>query len=160
MDSLDSSTWMALGLTLSVAGLAVSALVWKRRGPAAGLRAAAWALLPLAAAMTRTLKVLWEMGELFARYVANLAFNPLMWLGLAVLAVSVVLFVVSGAMRSRGVGTRGRPATGGGSAAGKPGKPGKPGTAALPDRPGRTPAAPVDDDMADIEAILRRHGIT
>jgi hypothetical protein len=152
MDSLDNSTWMALGLTLTVAGLLVSALVWRRRGPAAGLRAAAWALLPLAAGMTRTLKVLWDMGELFVRYVANLAFNPLMWLGLVVLSVSVVLFVVSGMMRSRGVGTRGRPGTAS--------APGKRGASALPARTGRSKAEPVDDDLADVEAILRKHGIT
>jgi hypothetical protein len=154
MDSLDNSTWMALGVTLSVAGLGISAVLWKRRGPAAGLRAAAWALLPLAAAMTRTLKVLWEMGELFVRYVANLVFNPLMWLGLVVLAVSVVLFVVSGMMRSRGVGTTGRPATKDGAGGSTTG------TAALPAGSGRKAPAPVDDDMADIEAILRKHGIT
>jgi hypothetical protein len=153
MDSLDNSTWMALGLTLTLIGLAVSAVVWKRRGPAPGLRAAAWALLPLAAGMTRTLKVLWEMGELFVRYVTNLVFNPLMWLGLLVLSVSVVLFVVSGVMRSRGVGTRGRPgSTGSGTA--------KTGSTALPARSSRSKAEPVDDDLADVEAILRKHGIT
>ncbi len=151
MDGLDNSTWMALGLTLTVAGLGVSALVWRRRGPASGLRAVAIALLPLAAGMTRTLKVLWEMGELFVRYVANLVFNPLMWLGLVVLGVSVVLFVVSGMMRSRGVGTKGRASTG---------PTARPGAAALPAKPGRATAAPVDDDLADVEAILRKHGIT
>ena len=29
----------------------------------------------------------------------------------------------------------------------------------LPAESGRQPAAPVDDDLADIEAILRKHGI-
>ena len=33
--------------------------------------------------------------------------------------------------------------------------------AELPARPSRAPAkAPVDDDMADIEAILKKHGIS
>jgi hypothetical protein len=70
--------------------------------------------------------------------------------------VSVVLFVVSGMMRSRGVGTKGRAGTG--SAPGKTGS--KAGGSALPARSGRSKAEPVDDDLADVEAILRKHGIT
>ncbi len=57
MDGLDDSTWQALGLVLTIAGLAVSAVLWSRRGPASGVRGAAWSLLPLAAGLTGVLKL-------------------------------------------------------------------------------------------------------
>ena len=36
---IDTTTWAVLGLTLTLIGLLASVLVWRRRGPAAGLRA-------------------------------------------------------------------------------------------------------------------------
>ena len=60
MDSIDSSTWQAVGVTLSVVGLVLSALLWKRRGAATGLRAVAWSLLPAALGLTGTLRLVWD----------------------------------------------------------------------------------------------------
>ena len=37
MGEIDNATWQALGLTLTVLGLAASVLVWRRRGVSAGL---------------------------------------------------------------------------------------------------------------------------
>ncbi len=92
MDGLDSATWQALGLVLTVAGLAVSAILWTRRGPASGLRGAAWSLLPLAAGLTGVLKLGWEITDSVVSWAARLVFSPVVWLGLVVAAVSMVLF--------------------------------------------------------------------
>jgi len=78
-------------------------------------------------------------------------FSPLVWAGIVLAGVSVVLFGVSGAMRSRGVGGRPKP---GGKEKSLPAQRSAP--AAGPAKP---QAAKDDDDMADIEAILRKHGI-
>jgi heme exporter protein D len=145
---VDNATWQALGLTLTLLGLVASLLLWRRRGPASGLRAAAWALLPLAAAMTGTLRLGWEIAESIVDWAVRLVFSPVVWLGIVLAGISVVLFVVSGVVRRR-TAPEGRKAE-------TPGR-----KAALPkDR--STPGAPAvgDDDMADIEAILRRHGIS
>jgi len=104
VDGLDSSTWQALGLVLTIAGLAVSAILWSRRGPASGLRGAAWSLLPLAAGLTGVLKLGWEITDSVVDWAAGLVFSPVVWLGLVVAGVSMVLFVVSGWMRRRGAG--------------------------------------------------------
>ena len=98
---IDAVTWQALGLLLTVVGLLVSAVVWARRGPAAGLRAVAWSLLPLAAGLTGTLRLLAEVAGAVTRWAARLVFSPLVWIGLAVALVAAVLFVVSGLMRRR-----------------------------------------------------------
>jgi len=159
VDGIDASTWQALGLTLTVVGLAVSALVWRRRGPAAGLRGAAWSLLPAAAGLTGTLRLVWEIGESVGHWAVRLVFSPIVWLGVILAGTSVVLFVVSGAMRRRGLGA-GPDASRGGWKAALSGQATPKQSRRATGRPtgGSVPAVQ-DEDMDDIEAILRKHGI-
>jgi hypothetical protein len=155
---IDASTWQALGITLSMLGLVLSFVLWRVRGPAAGIRGVAWSLLPAAAGLTGTLKLLWEIGDSVVNWAVRLVFSPVVWLGIILAGVSVVLFGVSAAMRSRGVGRAGGAAgpgkVGGKRAAG--------GDKALPAERGTRKAQPAvkDDDMDDIEAILKKHGIS
>ncbi|MGN6574073.1 MAG: hypothetical protein ACTHKG_00160 [Nocardioides sp.] len=147
MGTIDNTTWQALGLTLTVLGLVVSALVWRRRGVTAGLRAVAWSLLPLAAGLTGTLRLLWDIADSIVTWALRLAFSPVVWLGIVLAGVSVVLFVVSGVLRRR---TSGR-ATRSGERLAVDSR--RPSPAAAPKRAG-------DDDLAEIEDILKRHGIS
>ena len=149
MSGIDSSTWQALGVTLTVVGLLVSVLLWRRRGPASGLRGVAWALLPAAAGLTGTLRLLWQVGDEVASWAVRLVFSPLVWAGIVLAGVSVVLFGVSAAMRNRGVGGRKKDGTKEKSLPAERSTPGA--------RPPATKGD--DDDMDDIEAILRKHGI-
>jgi len=149
VDAIDSSTWQALGVTLSVVGLLLSVLVWRRRGPASGLRAVAWSLLPAAAGLTGTLRLAWSLGDEVASWAVRLVFNPVVWAGIVLAGVSVVLFGVSAAMRNRGVGGRKKNGTKDKSLPAERSTPGA--------RPPATKGD--DDDMDDIEAILRKHGI-
>lgn len=152
MGSFDTITWQALTVILTLAGLAGSVLFWRLRGPVAGLRMLAVALLPAAAYLTGTLRLLWEIGSAIVRWAVHLTFSPLMWLGVGIAATSLLLLVVAGSLRRRGVGGTPRrreelPA----SASRRPARPG--GTSR------KSPAA-ADDDLADVEAILKRHGIS
>jgi len=142
-------TWAALTLTLTILGGIWTWLAFQRRGLASGLRALAFTLLPLAAYLTRTLRLITRIGGAIADWAASLVLNPLVWAGFALAGVSVVLFVVSGYLRSRQLGTREKPAK-----AAPEGKKGK----ALP--PGGRGAPAIDDDMAEIEALLRKRGIS
>lgn len=140
---LDSATWNALGLVLTLIGLALSAVVWARRGPGRGLRAVAWSLVPLAAALTGLLRLGADIVEAVLRWATRLVFSPVVWLGLVVAAVAAVLFVVSGwLLRRRGAPNR---VTTDPKATGAPAVRGSKG-----DDP---------DDLDDIEEILRKHGI-
>ncbi len=159
MGGVDGATWQALGLVLTLVGLGLSAVVWMRRGPAKGLRGVAWSLLPLAAGLTGVLRLGWEITDAVLGWAARLVFSPVVWLGLVVTAVAAVLFVVSGWMLRRTATSRGAASVEGSKAA------------AIP-RTGRAPAGgrgagstsgtgsgTAGDDMADIEEILRKHGI-
>ena len=155
MGSIDTSTWQALGLLLTVVGLVRSVLVWRRRGATAGLRGVAWSLLPAAAGLTGTLKLVWEIGDDIASWAARLVFSPVVWAGIVLAGVSVVLFGVSAAMRARGRGGAAED-TGSAKAVGPTGA-----DRQLPAKRSSRKAKPAvgDDDMDDIEAILRKHGI-
>jgi hypothetical protein len=160
VNDIDATTWSAIGITLGVVGLALSLLVWRRRGVAAGTRAVAWSLLPAAAGLTGTLRLLWRIGNLVVDWAVRLVFSPVVWIGVVLAVLALVLFVASAAMRAAGVGSRRRsadalPDQGSAPAAGTP-------STGTPARRTSRRAEPAvqDKDMDDIEAILRKHGIS
>src|SRR6476620_2464371 len=102
-----------MGVTLTIVGLVLSMIVWRRRGPAAGLRGIAWALLPAAAGLTGTLRLVWDIGDSVVNWATRLVFSPVVWLGVVLAGVSAVRFGVSAAMRSRGLGAGASPRSAG-----------------------------------------------
>ncbi|MCW2767175.1 MAG: hypothetical protein JWO11_3134 [Nocardioides sp.] len=150
---MDDATWGALAFTLTLLGGIWTWFAFRNRGIASGLRGAAVTLLPLAAYLTKTLRMFTRIGQAIADWAASLVFNPFLWFGIVLFVISGVLFAVSGAMSSRGIGTRPRKA-----------KAQAPGTPALPaSEAGRNQgrgAPAIDDDMAEIEALLRKRGIS
>jgi len=84
--------------------------------------------------------------EVVVRALTLFTFNPLRWVGLAAAVVGLVMLSVSGMLPRRGRRER----AGGGSDRA---------VEAKDSGRGRTPAMG-DDEMADIEEILRRRGIT
>lgn len=167
MGSIDATTWRAIGLLLTVLGVVLSLLVWRRRGAVSGLRGIAWSLLPAAAGLTGTLKLVWQIGEDIAHWAVRLVFSPVVWAGILLAGISLALFAVTAAMRARGAGSKTgsktTPTAGdssgpsAGTSAGASQERGR-----LPRRRSSTAAEPAvqDKDMDDIEAILRKHGIT
>ena len=155
--TIDDTTWAALALILTILGAAYTWFAWRRSGLAAGMRGLAWTLLPVAAWLTGSLKLVTGILEDIVNWAAKLVFSPVVWLGIVVAGVAVALWVLSGVMRGRGIGVReGAPAVR--SARKKEVSAGKP--AGQP--AGRKQAKGNDDDIEDlddIEAILKRHGI-
>jgi hypothetical protein len=146
---VDEVTWGALTLTLTLIGGLWTVYAFRRRGVASGLRGAGLTLLPAAAWMTGTMEMFTEIGGAIGDWATHLVFSPVVWAGIVLAGISVLLLGASSALRERGRG----------------GKPGAPREAtsrkgkALPPSSG-PPAPAIDDDMADIEAILRKRGIT
>jgi hypothetical protein len=157
--SYDQIQWLPLTAGLTLIGLIVSFFVWRRRGAAAGLRGVAWSLLPVAAYLIGAIELLWRFGSAIASFASSFVFSPRVWAGIIVVIVSVLLFVISGRLRSRARRRSGGQAapkaagagTGATTTAGKPGK--------AVSAPKRQPAVVDDDVLGDAAEVLRRHGI-
>jgi heme exporter protein D len=173
MSNYDQIAWLPLCAGLTGLGLVLSYLVMRRRGLGSGLRGVALSLLPLAAYLTGAIKMLWKMGVAIGDFATGFVFSTRVWSGIALTALAVVLFIVSGPLRRRtrrGVTRQAEPAAqttaarapGGQlttrtaptlSATAKPTQP-------APAKTRKAKAADDDDDLADVADILRRHGIT
>jgi hypothetical protein len=146
---VDDVTWGALTLTLTLIGGLWTFYAFRNRGVASGLRGAGLTLLPAAAWMTGTLEMFTDIGGAVADWAAHVALSPVVWAGIVLAGISVLLFGASSALNKRG----------GGQPDAAPVTEGKREKKALPKASGRGAPA-IDDDMADIEAILRKRGIT
>jgi heme exporter protein D len=184
MSTYDQIVSLPLCAGLTGLGLVLSYLVMRRRGLGSGLRGAAWSLLPLAAYLTGSVKMFWKIGVAIADFAKGFVFSTEVWSGIAVAGLAVLLFVVSGPLRRRSKrgqrGQRGQRdqrgqdqqaagaanARSGQAAAGReiaprtaPVATTSSGPAPVKARKGKN-AADDDDDLGDVEDILRRHGIT
>lgn len=125
-----------ISLAITVLGLVASWGAYKRRGAASGMRGAAWSLVPMAGYMTG-----------LTGFVTGLVFDPLKWAGVVVAGLAALLYVTSGVMlrRRAEAGGETKAVTGGASKAVEQKRPS---------------AVSGDPDLADIEAILRKRGIS
>lgn len=144
--------WLPLCGGLTLLGLIASWVVWRRRGAAAGLRWAAWSLLPIAAYLTHAVKMLWQIGSAIGNFATSFIFSPQVWAGVAVTGLAIVLFVVSGTLRGRS-----RKSSADGAARPGAAPAGPPAGKAL--KPAKSKATAADDDLGDVADILRRHNI-
>jgi hypothetical protein len=145
----DSAAWGALAFALSTMLGVVTFFRWRSKGLAAGLRGSAWTILPVAAWLTGVLELTFDIGDSIGHWALHLVFSPVVWLGIVLTGVSAVLFGASALLGSRGA---------------VQGDDTPPALEAPRSRKRRGPAkgaaAIGDDDLDDIEAILRKHGIS
>jgi hypothetical protein len=139
---LDSVTWGAFTLTFTVLGGLGAWLAYRRRGLRSGMRWAATTLLVPAAYLTHTLKMLSQVASAITHWATSFVWNPLVWVGLGLFAVSVLLFVVAGRLPGRE--RKAAPAGGGRKQVGA----------------GAPALSGGDAEMAEIEALLKRRGIS
>jgi hypothetical protein len=160
--TIDHTTWAALALILTILGAAYTWFAWRRSGLAAGMRGLAWTLIPVAAWLTGSLKLITGIVEDIVNWAAKLVFSPVVWLGIVVAGVAVALWVLSGFLRARGIGVREQDPS---VRSARRRNEVEPADTPAPGKPaGRKPAAAKrgnDDieDLDEIEAILKRHGI-
>ncbi|MVA77050.1 hypothetical protein GC722_13590 [Auraticoccus sp. F435] len=166
---------LPLCVALSLVGLLLTVVFWRSRRASRGriLQGLAWTLLPVALYLTGLLRMVWDAVVALISWASRVVFSPAVWTGFTLLALAVVLFVVGSLLVRRShlrSGTGERPVAGrstpavaaGGAPAAPAGRGRSSATAQKPAAAGQ-PAAKgqpaEDDDMAEIEALLRKRGI-
>jgi len=177
-----SFAWVPLTVGLTILGLILSYITYQRRGLRPAMMVVAFSLLPVAALMTGAIEMLWKVGVAIGQFGTGFVFSPTKWVGIGVTGLAIALFLAAGGRRRRQAAREARKAAradrkaeAGGPSAAPALSAGKasPGTQILPTERKRVPvertAAPAkgsrqatlsnDDDMKDIEDILRKRGI-
>jgi hypothetical protein len=158
---------------LTAAGLVLSYFRWRRRGPRSAVRLAAWSLLPLAAYLTGTVTLISRISSAVVHFGGSFVFSTKTWAGVVLAGLAVAMLLTSGGIpltgRRKGKkaakagqlpaaavpdGAGARPGAGGPAAIGA----GAPKASRKGKRGG--PAGADDDDLKDVEEILRRRGIS
>jgi len=155
-----SAAWASFAILLSALGAAYTWFAWKSQGLRGLTRGVAITLLPIAAWLTGTLRLFAVTADWFAGWATGLIFSPSVILGTVLAVVSVGLFSLSSRLGGgRAPGRRsllGRlrqaRATGGTRDTGDTSR----GSSASVGRK----KVDGDDDLADIEAMLRKRGIS
>jgi hypothetical protein len=176
-----SFAWLPLTAGLTVLGIVLSYLAYKRGGWRAGLRGVSWSLLPIAAYMTGAIEMLWKIGAAIGTFADSFVFSPVKWIGVGVTGLAFALFLASGGRLRRRAARDARKAARDGKQNAADSGPRPAGltepdvgtalTRATPTTRTPVPAPPAkpkasrkaapadDDDMSDIEEILRKRGI-
>lgn len=145
---VDEVTWTALTAVLTALGAAWTWYAFRNRGVASGLRGAGLTLLPPAAFLTGTLEMFTEIGGSVLDWATSIVLNPVVWAGIICAGLSVVLLGTSAALRGRDRGKA--PAKVSGTK----------GEGELPPARERKGKPLLDDDLSDVEEILKRRGIS
>jgi hypothetical protein len=184
--SYGSIEWLPLAAGLTILGLVLSYLAYRRRGLRPALMGISLSLLPIAAYLTGAIEMLWKIGAAIGQFGTGFVFSPAKWAGIGITGLAIALFLAAGGRERRRVArearkaarAEGRTATGGradragldapdptrslATRSTRPGKdpvPAERAPAATPAKSSRKATSPIDDDLKDIEDILRKRGI-
>jgi len=140
---------LPLCLGLSLLGVLVIVLAGRRRNKGRVLQGIGLALAPLALYLSGLLRLLWDGVVALVAWASRVVLSPPVWIGLSLLALCLVLWVVGGFVARRyPPKPRAAVARSGTSQSKRP-----------PVAPSRGAAPAQDDDMAEIEALLKSRGI-
>lgn len=151
---------LPLCIGLSLIGVLVVVIAFSRGRRGRAVQGLALALAPVALYLTGLLRLVWDAVVAVVRWATGNVFELTAWIGFGVLALSVVLWVVGGVLaRRRRKDSKASPVGSGPTKQAQVGT-GRATAGRAPARPQQTAAAPAqDDDMAEIEALLKSRGI-
>ncbi|MET1007079.1 MAG: hypothetical protein ABWX96_16140 [Propionibacteriaceae bacterium] len=158
---------LAVGLTLL--GIIATGIAWRRGNRSRVIQGVALALAPVALYFSGLLRLLWNGIVAIGTWASQIIFSPAVWFGLSLLTFCIVLWVIGAFVARRFPSTPKQKAVaaqagqkGAGQQSAAPaavkGAAGKSPATRNPAK-GKTAAPPVDDDMAEIEALLKSRGI-
>lgn len=146
--------WWPFAAGLTVLGVLLTVMLWRRRGAGPGLIGAGVTLMPGAIVLLGLQNVIWALWRSVFRFVVHFVFSPTAWAGLVLGVVSILLVVVGGRVRAHGrkVADSGRPKAAGSSERKQVG----------PKKPAKGQPTGLEgiEGLDDVEEILRKRGIS
>lgn len=152
--------WWPVAGVLTLVGLVLTVLLWRRRGAGAGMRMLGVSLLPGAIVLVGLQDVLKELWKSVVRFATNLLFSPQIWVGVGMGVIAVLCILIGNRLTVRKLKEVGSTTTSSGS---RPGVNG--GAKAKSGAPAKQVAAKNQKEptglegMDDVDEILKRRGI-
>jgi hypothetical protein len=154
--------WWPVAGALTLVGLVLTVLLWRRRGAGAGMRMLGASFLPGAIVLVGLQGVLKELWKSLVRFVTGLLFSPQIWVGVGMAVIAVICILIGNRLTVRKLkqvgtttttsATGSKPAVTGGAKATSGSAPKQ--VAA------KNPREPTGlEGMEDIDEILKRRGI-
>jgi len=141
---------LPLCVGLSLLGVIATGIAWRRGNRGRVIQGIGLALAPIALYFSGLMRLLWNAAVALGTWASKIIFSPGVWFGLSLLGLCVVLWVVGGLIARR-------------SSAKSKEVSAQSGTSALPAKKGGAKSTgsqpPIDEEMAEIEAILKSRGI-
>jgi hypothetical protein len=138
--SYNTFVWLPNALVLTALLAAVAVWRWRRKGALVGLRWVGVAMLPLALYALGLFQLIWTVSLAVSRFATGFVFRPSVWFGLVFALVAVALIVLPRKVERRLGGAT------------------TPAPKQITRSKGRSSAGD-DDDMREIEEILKKHGL-
>jgi hypothetical protein len=149
---------LCVGLTLL--GVIATGIAWRRGNKGRVVQGVGLALAPIALYFSGLLRLLWDAIVAIGNWASKIILSPAVWIGLSLLALCLVLWVVGGIVARRSPTAKSKAvAKADGKQQALPAQSSK--AASSKAQSGKTAknAPPVDDEMAEIEALLKSRGI-
>jgi hypothetical protein len=140
---------LCVGLTLL--GVIATGIAWRRGNKGRVIQGIGIALAPIALYFSGLLRLLWDAIVAFGTWASKIILSPAVWFGLSLLGLCVVLWVVGGLIARRSPSAKSKAVTAESTANALPTKKGA--------RKGQKSEPPIDEEMAEIEALLKSRGI-
>ncbi|HEY0935187.1 MAG TPA: cellulose synthase, partial [Trebonia sp.] len=83
--------WLPLTAGLTILGLLLSYIAYRRRGLRPALMGTAVSLLPIAAYLTGATAMLWKIGTAIGAFATGFVFSPEKWAGIGVTGLAIAL---------------------------------------------------------------------
>src|SRR5262249_39076856 len=93
--------WLPLAAGLTILGLVLSYLAYRRRGLRPAMMGVAVSLLPIAAYLTGAIEMLWKVGAAIGQFGTSFVFSPEKWAGIGVTGLAIALFLAAGGRQRR-----------------------------------------------------------
>ena len=145
---------LPLCVGLALLGVIATGIAWRRGNKGRVIQGIGLALAPIALYFSGLLRLLWDAIVAFGTWASKIILSPAVWFGLSLLGLCVVLWVVGGLIARRSTGTKSKAVSAESSASALPAK--KSGKASGKTRQSEPP---IDEELAEIEALLKSRGI-